>query len=145
MNRIIYRWHNRLDMQKFDFAWHEKDVAEEFRELKEAQGFINVWSELSDVAYTYTRAHWTGHTKINLPISHFKYFLGLIYMFPKFSLRWNFYDELGREFGKNIKIREVRNPKKIEKLKIMANIYGLDEDKFVDLAIKKMKNRIFFK
>lgn len=57
MKTIINKWHSVLDMPKKDYYWHQADVLEELREFKEAKGLINKWSELSDVAYTYTRAH----------------------------------------------------------------------------------------
>lgn len=145
MNKIIHKWHSYLDMPKYDLAWHQQDLADELGELNKARGFINVWSELSDVAYTYTRAYWAGHSQIVLPISYPSYYLGLIYMFPKFTLRWKFFDSLGKEFGDNVKIREVRNPKKIEKLMVLADKYQIDKDQFIESANKKMKYRFFLK
>ena len=66
-------------------------------------------------------------------------------MIPKYTLRWRFFRELGHQFDKNISISEVRNPKKIEKLKIIAEKYNLDPNEFTQKATVLMKNRIFFK
>lgn len=145
MNKIIHRWHTKLDMPKHDLKWHEQDIADEMQELEEARGIINNWSELSDISYTYTRAHWSGHKDIPLPISNFKYLIGLVYMFPKYQLRWKFFVILGSKLDKNIKIREVRNPKKIHKLETIAGNYGLNKKDFVLEAKKLMKKRIFLK
>lgn len=145
MNRIIHHWHNILDMPKYDLTWHQQDVADELQELAEARGIINRWSEISDICYTVTRAHWSGIAEIVLPISRFYYFIGLIYMIPKYHLRWRFFTAVGKTFGPEVKIREVRNPKKIEKLKTIAEKYGLDSDKFVLEAKRLMKGRVFLK
>jgi hypothetical protein len=47
-------------MPKYDEEWHRQDMADELTEYEEASGFIDTWSELSDVAYTYTRAKRNG-------------------------------------------------------------------------------------
>lgn len=144
MNRIIYNWHTHLDMPKYDLAWHKQDVADELQELKESRGIINRWSEYSDICYTYTRALWSGHENIPLPINYFLYLLGSLYMFPKYTLRWNFFRKLGEKFGTD-KIREVRNPKKVNKLKTIAEKYNIDNDKFVSEAEELLKTSFFLK
>lgn len=106
---------------------------------------INKWSELSDVVYTYTRAHWSGHKNIEYPLSKISFYVGLLYMFPKYSLRWKFYRVLGKKINKNVKITEVRNPKKIEKLEHIAKKYNLDPIIFKNEAEKLIKKWIFLK
>jgi len=145
MNNMINKWHSILDMPKNDLDWHKADISDELEELNEAKGLINKWSELSDVAYTYTRAHWSGHTSIKYPLSKINFYVGLLYMFPKYTLRWKFYRVLGKKIDKNIKITEVRNPKKIEKLKVIAQKYNIDGEKFTQEAKKLMKRWIFLK
>lgn len=145
MNKIIHNWHTRLDMPKHDAEWHKQDVADELEELKEARGIIHKWSELSDISYTYSRAHWSGFEEIVLPISNIGYLIGLLYMFPKYQLRWRFFVALGKKFDKDIKIKEVRNPKKIKKLEEIAGKYGLNKEAFVSEAKRLMKRRIFLK
>lgn len=142
---LIHHWHDKLNMPKYDEEWHKQDMADELAEYEEAHGLINIWSELSDVAYTYTRAKWSGHTTVDFPLSKTKLFVGILYMFPKYTLRWRFFRELGHEFDKNLNISEVRNPKKIEKLKNIAEKYNLDPNDFTQKATLLMKNRIFFK
>lgn len=44
-------------------------------------------------------------------------------MIPKYTLRWRFFRKIGHQFDKNLNISEVRNPKKIEKLKKIASKY----------------------
>ena len=126
MNHLINKWHSILDMPKKDFDWHKADIAEELKEFKEAKGLINKWSELSDVVYTCTRTHWSGHQNIEYPFGKVSFCVGLLYMFPKYSLRWKFYRVLGKKIDKNAKLTEVRNPKKIEKLEHIAKKYNLD-------------------
>lgn len=145
MNKIICLWHDHLDMPKYDIGWHRQDIEDETIELIEARGLINRWSELADVAYTYTRAHWSGHSSLLLPISKHRYLLGLIYMFPKYQLRWNFFNCLGKKFDKTIQIKEVRNPRKVYKLDTIAEKYGIDKTQFSGEARKKLGRSILFK
>ena len=145
MEKIINYWHSILDMPKKDYYWHLADVLEELKEFQEAKGLINKWSELSDVTYTYTRALWSGHTEMEYPLSKINFYVGLLYMFPKYSLRWKFYRVLGQKIDKNIKMTEVRNPQKIEKLKFIANKYNLDPEEFTKEASKLMRRWIFLK
>ena len=144
MNKIIYSWHNQLNMPKHDLEWHRQDIADELQELTEARGFIDRWSEYSDICYTYTRALWSGHKDIKLPISYFMYLIGLVYMFPKYSLRWNFFHKPGKKFG-NDNVTEVRNPKKIHKLEDIAAKYDIDKIEFVLEAKKLLKTSFFLK
>ena len=141
---LIKYWHSILDEPKESFDWHQNDVNEELQELVESNGFIHWWSELSDVAYTYTRAKWSGH-KLKRPINIWLFNFGLIYMFPKYTLRWKFYNTLGKKFDKNLHITEVRNPVRIEKLDHIAKKYNLDPIKFKSEAQKLMKWWVFLK
>lgn len=69
-------------------------MADELAEYEEAHGFIDIWSELSYVAYTYTHARWSGHNGIDFPFSKVKLTIGLLYMIPKYTLRWRFFVNL---------------------------------------------------
>ncbi|XKT74345.1 MAG: hypothetical protein ACJKTH_03245 [Patescibacteria group bacterium UBA2163] len=142
---IFHAWHTMLNMPKHDEAWHRKDMADELAEYKEAHGLIDTWSELSDVVYTYTRAKWSNHTNIIFPFSKLSFYIGALYMFPKYTLRWKFFQKLGYQFDKNLNIREVRNPKKIEKLKTIAEAYDLDTEEFVSAAKRLMRYWFFLK
>ncbi len=142
---LINKWHDMLHMPKYDEAWHKQDMADEIAEYEEARGFIDTWSELSDVAYTYTRSKWSGHHTIEFPLSKIKLVIGLLYMFPKYTLRFRFFRDLGHQFDKNLHISEVRNPKKIEKLKVIAQKYNHDPEVFQQKAQKLMRFRIFLK
>ncbi|MCX6752000.1 MAG: hypothetical protein NTZ87_00650 [Candidatus Nomurabacteria bacterium] len=142
---MINYWHSILDMPKRDFEWHKADVSDELIEFKEAKGLMNKWSELSDVVYTYTRARWSGHKTIKYPLGKISFVVGLLYMFPKYTLRWRFYRVLGKKIGKNVKITEVRNPKKIEKLKVIALKYNLDPEELAEEAEQLMKRWFFLK
>lgn len=142
---LINKWHDLLNMPKYDETWHKQDMADELTEYEEAHGFIDTWSELSDVAYTYTRSKWSGHETINFPLPKIKLLIGLLYMFPKYTLRFRFFRDLGHQFDRNLHISEVRNPKKIEKLKVIAEKYNLDQEQFTKVALTLMKGRIFLK
>jgi len=143
--KLLNTWHDKLGMPKYNEEWHRQDMADELAEYEDASGFVDTWSELSDVVYTYTRAKWSGHTTIDFPLSKIKYFIGILYMIPKYSLRWKFFRKLGHHFDKNLNISEVRNPKKIEKLKTIAEKYNLDPEKFTQQAKVLMKKHLFFK
>ncbi len=142
---LINRWHDILNMPKLDEVWHRQDMSDELAEYEEACGFLNNWSELSDVVYTYSRARWSGHTTIYFPLSKTKLFFGVIYMIPKYTLRWRFFRKIGHQFDKNLNISEVRNPKKIEKLKKIASKYELDPEIFVIKAEKMRRRTILLK
>ena len=139
------QWHSKLDMPKYDLEWHKQDIVDELQELEEARGIIGHWSELSDVVYTCTRAEWSGCQGVIFPFSKTQFFVGSLYMFPKYTLRWKFFKTLGKKFDKNLIMHEVRNPKKIHKLETIAKNYNLDPIKFTDEAKKLMKRRLFLK
>jgi hypothetical protein len=145
MNIIIKKWHDKLSMPRYDLEWHKQDIADEHAEYDEAIDVICKWSELSDVVYTYTRAQWSGHTDIKFPFNNIQFIIGAIYMFPKYSLRWKFFNTLGKKFDKALKITEVRNPHKIEKLHNIAEKYNLDSVKFKQEAQNLMKWWLFLK
>ncbi|TAL48919.1 hypothetical protein EPN83_02805 [Patescibacteria group bacterium] len=145
MNKLIKQWHTILDTPKRDLEWHKQDVLDELAEFKEARGLINRWSELSDVVYTCTRAQWSGHEDIEFPLKKQYFYIGLFYMFPKYTLRWKFYRVLGKKFDNNLKISEVRNPMKIEKLEKIAKKYNLDPIRFKYEAERIMRSWVFLK
>ncbi len=134
-----------LQMPKYDEVWHRQDMADELLEYQEAEGFLDTWSELSDVAYTYTRAKWSGHTTIDFPLSRTKLYVGILYMLPKYTLRWKFFRDLGHKLNKDINISEVRNPKKTHKLHTIAEKYNLDPEQFTTEAKRLMKRRILLR
>lgn len=136
---LINTWHTILDMPKKDLDWHINDIKEEIIELEEAKGLIEKWSELSDIIYTCTRANWSGYKDVKFPFSRTKYFYGSIYMIPKYSLRWLFFRHVAKKSGANCKIREVRNPTKIEKLKHIAEKYNIDPNVFTKNAEETLK------
>lgn len=123
-------------MKKESLEWHKNDISDELKELREESGILSRWSEYSDVAYTYTRARWTGY-KIVRPISFAHFVIGLIYMFPKYTLRWLFFRRAGKKLG--VKIHEVRNPKKTQKLEDMAIRYGVDSREFTQVCNQQLK------
>lgn len=95
---------------------------------------------------THTRAHGgSGHRNIDFPFSKVKLTIGLLYMIPKYTLRWRFFRDLGHQFNKNLHISEVRNPKKTEKLKVIAQKYNIDPEVFQQKAQKLIRFRIFLK
>ena len=66
-------------------------------------------------------------------------------MFPKFTLRFGFYRVLGKKIDKNVLMKEVRNPKKIEKLEHIALKYNLNPEQLKIEAEKLMKRWIFLR
>ena len=133
---IINYWHTMLDMKKYDLEWHRNDIQDELKELEAETNLINRWSEYSDVAYTFTRAEWAGF-KLDLPISRLHLTVGLIYMIPKYTLRWWFFKRAGKQF--DITIHEVRNPRKIAKLHIIAERYNIEPKKFEQVCAHQLR------
>lgn len=139
MRKVTYKkWHDFLDMPKEDKAWHENDIADEYKELEEARGFINRWSEYSDVVYTVTRGRWSGHD-LGSPLSTGKFIYGSIYMFPKTTLRYLFFRRAGKKARAKQPLREVRNPKKTHKLHHIAKKYDLDPEEFALICKKQLR------
>jgi len=132
-------------MPKYDLEWHKNDIKDELFELGEAKGIISKWSEISDVVYTYTRARWSGHKELDFPLKKYHFYIGLVYMFPKYTLRWKFFNKLGKKFDKKLNITEVRNPKKVQKLEDIADRYNLDKDEFKKEVKRLSKKWIFLK
>lgn len=128
---FINLWHSILDMPKCDRAFHEQDIDDELKEFHEEKRIIPVWSEASDLVYTYTRGRWSGHKDLQFPVAWYWYLIGMTYMYPKYTLRWLFFWLVARKVNKKVKMREVRNPRKVEKLKVLAEKYGMDEELFV--------------
>ena len=136
---VVFRWwHNLLDMKRKDEKWHKDDITDELAEYDEATGLIHRWSELSDVVYTVTRSRWSGY-KLSSPLSKRQFFIGSFYMFPKYSFRWLFFYRAGRKAGAKYKVTEVRNPKKTEKLKIIAKRNSIDPDTFINICQKQLR------
>lgn len=131
-------WHKILDMDLNNRAWHEQDVADEFIELQEAETILFKWSEMSDVVYTVTRARSGGHDLL-FPISKTKVIIGAIYMFPKYTSRWLFFNRAGKKAGAIRKVTEVRNPSKIHKLHFIAEKYEVDKEKFVEICNHQLR------
>jgi len=128
---ITHLWHTILDMPKKSKKWHLGDIKDEMEEYTEASGLFDLWSEVSDVVYTYTRAKWSGHKKIKWPLGFWHYAVGWLYMIPKYSLRWMFYYWVGKKLMAKKKVTEVRNYKKEEKLRHIAKKYNIPEDLFI--------------
>lgn len=140
---ILNAWHNWLDMKQFDRQWHVDDIADELQEYREARGLVDRWSELSDVVYTTTRARWVGFDDVPFPLARWQYYIGMIYMFPKYTLRWLFFRRVGRRFGKEV--HEVRNPRKVHKLCTIAKRYDIDAQAFTKMCEHQMKFWVFLK
>lgn len=135
---IVQKWHGWVKQPVYDRAWHEADVADELQELREARGLVHRWSEMSDVVYTVTRGHWSGHN-LTYPIPRRQIMLGYIYMYPKYTSRTLFFRQAGRKAGAMQPLRSVRNPHKIHKLETIARENGLDPDLFVKICQDQLK------
>ena len=142
---MIFTWHNLLGMEKHDAAWHENDIADELAEYEQAEGFMERWSEVSDVVYTYTRAKWSGYSEIAWPLPRRYFVWGSLYMFPKYSLRWLFFRIAGMRIKSQKPIREVRNPAKLSKLDEIAKKYSVDPERFRIICQGLLKHWILLK
>jgi hypothetical protein len=91
MHPMVNLWHNWLSMPKHDEVWHLHDMQDELEEYHTARGIVHKWSEVSDVVYTYTRGKWSGHHSLVFLFSRRAYVVGLVYMFPKYTLQWLFF------------------------------------------------------
>lgn len=136
---IVFKlWHNFLDMPRKDEEWHRNDIADELAEYEEAEGFIDRWSELSDVVYAVTRARWDGFES-SFPLSLMQVLSGIAYMFPKYTSRWLFYYVAGRKAGAGRKVTEVRNPVKVHKLHHIAKKYDIEPELFAGICERQLK------
>jgi len=122
---LVNLWFEWLNLPKRDAQWHRQDVADEVQELRDASGLVEVWSEKADVVFATRRGRWAGHG-IELPLRRLDSWLGLAYMFPKYTLRWLFYRTVGHHLDPALRISEVRNPRKTDKLRDIARNNGFD-------------------
>lgn len=135
---MIEKWHDWLNMPKYDQRWHDNDMQDELKEYQVEANILKKWSEVSDLVYTYTRAKWTGH-KLDFPLGRFEYFLGVIYMFPKYTSRYLFFRKAGKKVNSQVVVREVRNPKRMQKLEEIAATYRLDKTKFSKTCKRQLR------
>ncbi len=125
-------------MKKYNKKWHDDDLADELEEYNEESKILKKWSELSDVVYTCTRGRWSGYNII-FPFSKWQFYLGVIYMIPKYTGRWQFYRSAGRKLNAVNDLHEVRNPKKTAKLVQIAERNNLDPKEFQAVCEKQLK------
>lgn len=142
---IFKLWHNLLGMEKHHLEWHKTDIADELIEYREARGFIEKWSELSDIVYTYTRARWSGYNDLFFPLPRRYFIWGTLYMFPKYTLRWLLFIVVGKLLKSKRIVREVRNPKKLSKLDEIAEKYGLEKETFRGTCQKLLRYWVLLK
>lgn len=135
---MINKWHDWLDMKRFDKAWHRNDLAAELVEYHEETKIMKKWSELSDVVYTCTRGRWGGY-EIPFPFKRWQFYVGSMYMFPKYTLRWLFFRAAGRKCGAKYDLHEVRNPRKTHKLHTIAERNDIDKHEFQRTCEKQLK------
>lgn len=135
---MINKWHSFLAMPKHDMKWHQNDLADELAEFHEERLIFMKWSELSDVVYTCSMGRWSGH-QIQFPFSKFLYFLGVLYMLPKYTGRWLFFRRAGKKLRAKTNLHEVRNPKKTHKLHHIAEKYNLNPQQFQAVCEKQLK------
>lgn len=122
---LLDLWFAWLGLPKHDEAWHRTDLAEELAELGQAKGFVAVWSERADVVFTVARARWSGHN-LAYPFGWPTRASGLVYMLPKYTLRWLLFRMAGRRLYSQSRITEVRNPANRRKLRTIAEKHGID-------------------
>ncbi len=135
---MINKWHAWLGMRSHTKTWYEKDMVDEINEYSEELKLFKKWSELSDVVYVYTRSKWNGH-ELKFPFKKWQYYIGIVYMLPKYTDRWLFYRIAGRKAGAIEGLHEVRNPKKTHKLHHIAKKNSLNEKKFQSICEKQLK------
>lgn len=138
---LVNWWHSKLDMKRYDQAWHESDMADELAEYHEETRWLKKWSELSDVAYTYGRSLWDG-CSVDFPLPKALYPLGLMYMFPKYTGRWLFFRRAGKKAGAKKAVHEVRNPQKVHKLHTIAERNDIDPVVFTEICQKQLRHWI---
>lgn len=135
---MINLWHNLLGMKKYDKKWHVNDLHDELKEYQDETNLLKKWSELSDVVYTTTRGRWSGHNMV-FPFKKWQYYLGIIYMIPKYTLRWLFFYRAGNKIKSPKPIHEVRNPRKTHKLHLIAERNDIDKNDFQKICEKQLK------
>ena len=136
---ILRKWHDWLDQPKYDEQWHLDDMADELAEYHEETKLLKKWSEASDVVYTYTRSKWTGHDGVEFPLGASAYAFGILYMFPKYSLRQLFFQRAGKKAGMGTRLICVRNPTKTHKLHTIAKENGIDKQRFQSICERQLK------
>jgi hypothetical protein len=100
---------------------------------------------LSDVAFAWARARWTGHREIRRPLNLAEYLAALLYMLPKYTLRWLFFRAAGRRLDPTVRITEVCNPAKPDKVRAIAEKYGLNPLRFEAVCRALARHWVFLK
>ena len=135
---VLRMWHDHLGMPIESQKWYEQDLRDEMAEYHEEKFGILKLSELSDVVYTCSRAAWNGYS-LTFPFSPVMYALGAAYMLPKYTLRWAFFKKAGNRAGSSLQLRDVRNPRKTHKLRLIANENSIDPDVFERVCKAQLK------
>lgn len=131
---LLKPWFRLLDLPRgHPASWHQALLDGEMQEVREATSFIAKVSESSDVLFTICRAHSDGQ-----PIARAACPPGLwnatvfAYMLGKFTSRWAFYRVAAAWCGEGKwrRVRDVTNPAKGSKVRMVAERGGIDPDLF---------------
>lgn len=122
-------------------SWYSDRVREELLEVEEAKTRLEKLSETSDVFFSISRAQYDGFPVDEElpPLCSPRYnLLVYAYMLAKFTMRWAFYLTAARlcKAPNYDMVRETRNPMKDYKLRLIAERYQIDPEKFVRVATR---------
>jgi hypothetical protein len=125
-------WHGVLDLKhQTPRTWHHDRLREERQELQEATTFLQKISESSDVIFSISRARHDGYDIHPLPRFFDRdYTLAYMYMIGKFSSRWMFFRTAAFLSRAPHPVREVVNPTKDDKLRVVAVRHQIDPIRF---------------
>jgi hypothetical protein len=96
-------------------------------------------SEAADVLYCITRSQHDGFDAGVDKLQKFVRLHIILYMFAKLSARRLFYLRISKKLPPFTDMYALRNPRKLEKLKGLAQKHGYNEDEFCRLATRQLK------
>lgn len=132
---LLKPWYRALNLpRKSPKQWHLDRLRDEKQELLEARGPIDRLSEQSDVFFTIARANHDGFRIAEQPAltGSLRHALVYAYMLGKFTSRCAFYQTAAMlcRAERWKEVREVINPRKESKVRIVAGRFDIDPDQF---------------
>ena len=141
--RLIDAWHGKMAMPIREPEWYPYAVEDEMKEYVEAIeqnfSFIMRTSEAANVLYCITRSqHDFFPTDIELLEKFWRIHI-ILYMLCKMSARRLFFLRLSKKLYPYKDMYALRNPRKIEKLRTLAQKHSYDEEELVRLATRQLR------
>ncbi|KAF2201356.1 hypothetical protein GQ43DRAFT_371653 [Delitschia confertaspora ATCC 74209] len=126
-------WHTKLGLaRQSGRSWYCARLLEEIREVRQANTVTERPREISDVFFALSGAHHDGIPIGEvIPLIARRNLVVYAYMIGKYTMRWSFHRTIAWMCKGDWKeMLEVVNPDKDSKLKVVAELHGIDPEEF---------------